>query len=433
MSDSAESILTRNLTRNFVLNVLDGTAFIFGVSLISRYTVLPLLVSQLSDERWLQGLIPALTYTGWFLPALFMAPFVASRPRRKPLILTATLGERLPFLALGLILLLWPTLSPTALLVVLFAIYGIYTFSGGITMIAWQDFIARLIPERRWGTFFGLQFGLGGVLGAAGAALAAAILASWPFPQNFGILALICFGAQVLSYIFMSQTVEPPQPVVPRQPMLAFLGGVRPLLRRNHAFRRYLFCRAAIALGLVGHSFLTAAALERFHPSPSEIGLFTGVLLTVQAFAQLGLGALADRWGHKQVLELSTGVGMLALLLAVLAPTVSWFLPVFALVGIAQAGYQLAGFTLVFSFSTPAERPTYIGVANTTLAPVAALGPLLAGWLAELAGYNALFVALLAIGTIGLLGLHWRVPAPVPRAQAATASDDLTISKTSVE
>lgn len=337
------------------------------------------------------------------------------------LILTATIGERLPYLVLGLFLLLWPTLPSTTLLVVVFLIYGLYAFSGGVAMIAWQDFVARLIPERRWGTFFGLQFGLGGVLGAAGAALGAKILYTWPFPQNFGILALICFGAQVISYIFLSLTVEPPQPVAPRQPMLAFLGGVGPLLRRNQAFRRYLFCRAAIALGLVGHSFLTAASLERFEPTPIQIGLFTGVLLAMQALAQLGLGALADHWGHKQVLELSTGVGILALLLAVLAPTVGWFLLIFALVGVAQAGYQLSGFTLVFSFSTPAERPTYIGVANTTLAPVAALGPLLAGWLAELAGYNALFVVLMAIGTVGLLGLHWRVAAPARKVQAVAS------------
>jgi len=57
-------------------------------------------------------------------------------------------------------------------------------------------------------------------------------------------------------------------------------------------------------------------------------------------------------------------------------------------------------------------------VANTTLTPVAALGPLLAGWLAEGAGYGALFVVLLAIGLAGLLGLHWRVPAPVPTPRA---------------
>jgi MFS family permease len=257
------------------------------------------------------------------------------------------------------------------------------------------------------------------VLGTAGAAVSAAILVAWPFPQNFGLLALICFGAQVVSYTFLSLTVEPPQPVAPRQPMLAFLSGVGPLLRRNAAFRSYLLCRGAIALGLVGHSFLTAAALERFHPSDNEDGLLTGVLLAVQALAQIGLGALADRWGHKQVLELSTGVGMLALLLALLAPSAVWFAPIFGLVGIAQAGYQLSGFTLVFSFSTPPERPAYIGVANTTLAPVAAIGPLLAGWLAEIAGYNALFATLMVIGTVGLLGLHWRVPAPAREAPAA--------------
>jgi MFS family permease len=146
------------------------------------------------------------------------------------------------------------------------------------------------------------------------------------------------------------------------------------------------------------------------------------VLLAVQAIGYIGGGALADRWGHKQVLELATGLGMLALLLAVAAPTATWFLPIFALVGAAQAGYQLSGFTLVFSFSTPAERPAYIGVANTMLAPVAALGPLLAGSLAEVAGYGALFVALLAIGLVGLLGLHWRVPAPA-RASRAAASE----------
>jgi MFS family permease len=224
----------------------------------------------------------------------------------------------------------------------------------------------------------------------------------------------------VLSYIFISLTVEPPQATEPRQPMGAFLRGILPLLRRDHAFRRYLLCRSAIALGLAGHGFLTAAALERFQLQNADVGFFTGALLGAQAISNIGFGALADRWGHKQVLELAAGLGILALLAAIIAPSAGWFLPIFALVGAAQAGYQLSGFTLVFSFSTPGDRPTYIGVANTALAPVAALGPLLAGWLAELAGYSTLFAVLFLIGLMGLLALHWRVPAPARAPQAAT-------------
>jgi MFS family permease len=410
--ESADTLLKRYAKRNFWLNVLDGMAFIFGISMVSRYTVLPLFVSRLSSERWLQGLIPALTQVGALLPALFMAPLTASLPRRKPLILLVTIGERLPWLALGLILLLWPDLPATTLLAIFFTLYAIYMFSGGFVSIAWQDFISRVIPERRWGTFFGLQFGLGGVLGVAGASIASVILATQPFPQSIGVLALICFGAMIPSYFFLAATVEPPQQTAPRQPMLAFLRGVGPLLRRDHAFRRYLFCRSAISLGLVGHSFVTAAALERFHPTDAQIGVFTAVLLAAQALSHMGSGALADRWGHKQVLELATTIGLLALLLAVVAPSSVWFFPIFVLVGTAQAGYQLSGYTMIFSFSTPADRPTYIGVANTALAPMAAFGPLLAGWLAEQAGYNALFLVLLAIGLAGVLGLHWRVPTP---------------------
>jgi MFS family permease len=415
----AAVLLKRHAARNFWLNVLDGMAFVFGISMVSRLTVLPFFVSQLSSERWLQGMIPTLTQVGWALPPLFMAPLVASLPRRKPFIMLVTIGERLPLLALGIILLLWPGLPATTLLLIFFALYAVQTFSGGFVMIAWQDFIARVIPERRWGTFFGLQFGLGGVLGVAGAAVAGTVLVTQPFPQSIGILSLICFGAMVLSYIFLGATVEPPQAVAPRQPMLAFLSGIGPLLRRDQSFRRYLFCRAAIALGLVGHSFVTAAALERFHLTSADIGIFTGVLLGAQALSHLGSGALADRWGHKQVLELATTLGLLALVLAIVAPGPLWLYPVFALVGAAQAGYQLSGFTLIFSFSTPAERPTYIGVANTALLPVAALGPLLAGSLAEATGYNFLFAALLVVGLAGLLALHWRVVAPVRVLPAA--------------
>jgi MFS family permease len=135
-------------------------------------------------------------------------------------------------------------------------------------------------------------------------------------------------------------------------------------------------------------------------------------MLGAQAVGNLGLGALADRWGHKQVLELSTGMGMLALLLALAAPSANWFAPIFALVGASQAGYQLSGFTLVLAFSPPAERPTYIGVANTALAPVAAVGPLLAGALAGATGYGAVFALLAAAGLGGLAVLHWQVAAP---------------------
>lgn len=413
MSADAELLLARHGSRNFWVNVLDGTTFIFGISMLSRFTVLPLFVERLGGGALIQGLIPTIFYVGWLLPGLFMVPLVKSMPRRKPLILFATLFERLPFLVLGLVLLFAPDLPNPTLLTIFFVLFIVYAFGAGFTSTAWQDFVARIIPKQRWGLFFGLQNGTGGILGVVGAWIATRLLADWAFPQSVGLLALGCFSAQIVSYLFLASTIEPPQAAAPRQPWREFLGGIMPLLRRDAMFRRYLFCRTAIALGFVGHSFLTAALLNRFVVPDAQIGVLTGVLLAAQALADVGLGWMADRWGHKQVLELSTVLGMLALVVAIVAPSSAWFYLIFVLTGAAQAGYTLSGFTLIFAFSSPEERPTYIGVANTALAPAAAVGPLLAGGLAAVAGYGALFAVLTLLGAIGLFGLHRRVMMPV--------------------
>jgi MFS family permease len=416
--EAAERILRRYANRNFILNVLDGGFFYLGLALVSRYTVLPLLVERLSGERWVQGLIPTIAYSGWFLPGLVIAPLIASLPRRLPFLLTATLFERLPFLLLGLLLLFAPEAPALVLLGAFLLLFVVHSFAAGVASVPWQDYISRIISGNRWGIFFGLQAGIGGALGVGGAALATFILATQPFPQSIGYLSLICFAAMVVSFAFLAASIEPAQPAQPAQSVLSFLRGIRPLLGRDAAFRRYLIGRAAISLALLGHNFLTAAALERFNLPNEDVGPFTAALLASQAVSNLALGALADRWGHKQVLELSTGLGMGAILLGVLAPAPEWFLLVFVLVGAAQAGYMLTGFTLVFSFSTPAERPTYIGVTNMALAPVAVFGPLLAGALAEATSYAALFTILLAVGLFGFSQMHWRVPTPA-RAEAA--------------
>lgn len=410
--EAAQHIIARNATRNFILNVADGNMFYLGMAMVSRFTVLPLLVERLGGERWMQGLIPTIAYTGWFLPALVVAPMLAHRTRRLPFLLAATTFERLPFLVLGLLLLLAPGAPPALLLGLFLLLFAIHSFAAGAGGVPWQDYISRIIPGRRWGVFFGLQAGIGGLLGVGGAAVATQVLEVEPFPQSVGLLALGCFAAMVVSFIFLALSVEPPFPPQPAQSVTMFLRSIAPLLRADVTFRRYLISRASIALALVGHSFITAVALERFDLANEDVGPFTAALLAAQALANLGLGALADRWGHKQVLVLSVGLGVAAIFFAILAPTPAWFLPIFVLVGAAQAGYQLTGYTLLFSYSNPAERPRYIGVANMMLAPIAAFSPLLAGALAEATSYEALFGVLAAVGLFGMGWLALRVPRP---------------------
>jgi MFS family permease len=243
---------------------------------------------------------------------------------------------------------------------------------------------------------------------------------SHPFPYNIGILSLACFGFMMMSYIFLMLTKEPRIPPQPKQPIWAVLRNMPHLLRQDRIFTIYLLARTGMSLGILGHSFVTAAALAKFQSDGSTVGTFTVVLLAAQALGNFGLGALADRWGHKQVLVFSGLVAALSLLIAWMAPTEWWFYPVFVCGGIAMGGYQLAGFTMVMNFAGTDTRPTYIATANTFNVPVSAISPLLAGWIAGVYGYSALFIALACFGVIGSIVMIMKVALPNAQRKADT-------------
>lgn len=434
MTDATAAFVARHARRNFALNVIEGGLFMFGISMVSRFTVLPYFVEQYSQASWLQGLLPTIANTGWLLPGLFVAPLLAHLWRRKPVMLLGTLMERLPWLIIGLWLLGGNTFDATTTLYVFFALYSLHMFSAGSTSVPWQDFIGRVIPEHRWGTFFGMQSGLGSLLGVAGASVATQVLAGNPlsigqwqivgtytFPYSIGFLSLVCFGCMTVSYVFLLLTVEPRIPPRPKQPFWGLLRDMPLILREDRSFTMYLIARTGISLGMLGHSFVTAAALSRFDVNGSRIGEFTVVLLAAQAIGNFGLGALADRWGHRQVLVLSGFLGSVSLLLAWIAPNELWFFAIFVCGGIALGGYQLSGFTMVMNFAKTELRPTYIAVANTFNVPISAIAPLLAGWLAGVYGYIGLFVVLAVFGTLGSVVMMVKVALPNAQQKAEIA------------
>lgn len=413
LTDKAyEQEIERYYRRNFVVNVLDFSFYYLGLSFASIVTILPLYLSHLTTSTVLIGLIPALSNTGWTLPQLFTANFVGRLPRKKPYILAVSINERLAFLLLALSI-LWLPRAPVGLsLTIFFVLIGVYSFSGGLIGVAWQDYIAKLIPQQRRGVFFGIANSLGGVLGALGAYISRAVLERYPFPTSFAICFFLAFVATSLSWIFFALAKEPARPSARlRISYREYWRRLPAILRRNRNFTLYLWSRAMILLGNMGGGFITVYAVSRLQLPDRTVGWFTGALLAGQALSNPLLGHLGDRRGHKLVIELSTMIWALAMALSLTANSVAWFLLVFALTGCASSGW-LSSMSITFEFCTPEDRPTYIGLTNTLLGPILTLTPLLGGWLAGGMGYRGLFAISLAASVAGWALLHWAVREP---------------------
>ena len=98
-----DQFVSRNLPWNFSVNLIDITFITLGLSLISRETIMPLFVSELTDSNIAVGLIPATYSLGYYLPQLLTASHAESLKRKLPFVaLIGGLLERLPYLLIAL-------------------------------------------------------------------------------------------------------------------------------------------------------------------------------------------------------------------------------------------------------------------------------------------------------------------------------------------
>jgi MFS family permease len=202
------------------------------------------------------------------------------------------------------------------------------------------------------------------------------------------------------------------EPLNPQNSQIDFLKQLPMIIRDDSNFRRFLVAQTFMGGGGISLGFLAVYAIQTWNLPDSQAGVFTVAMLIGQALSNLIFGWLADRKGHKMVLELSVFSTILSVGIAALAPTSNWFYMVFFLTGISNAGFMLAGIMIIFEFCQPEIRPTYIGFNNTFNGLVAIFMPFWGGWLASVYGYRTMFWVALIVCSVGYTLLRFWVREP---------------------
>ncbi len=400
----------KNLRFNYIVNMFDGGFFGLALGFASFTAILPLFVYSLTDSALLIGLIPAIHNMGWQLPQLFTARYITRLEQFKPFVTFMTIQERLPFLGFALVAWFLPSLGTRTALIIIFILLIWQGLGAGMTANAWQNMVAKIIPSEYLATFFGMQSGVSNLLSSAGSIIAGILLTRLGSPLDFTLCFLLACVFMAVSWLFLRQTREPKRRLdtldTGRQD---FWKNIRRILVNDHSFRWFLITRLVFQFGLMAFAFYTVYAVHHHGLSEAGAGLLASVLLITQVAANPLLGWLADHWSRKYVLEIGAAATACSALLAWLAPSPAWFYLVMVLEGIANTSFWTIGLAATMDFGSEQDRPSYVGLANTMIAPTAILAPVIGGWLADEAGYAATFILAASVALLSVFLLHFFV------------------------
>ncbi len=421
------ALSARQVRRNLILGVLNGTLMRVLDTLASPALVLTWFVTQLGGSAFAVGLLIPIANGGWFLPQLFMSRMVQPMRFKLPLY-RAVSAVRVAIWALmvGIVFLIGNR-NPGLTLMCFLLLYTLFCFGAGISGLPWLDVVAKAIPLRQRGSFFGWRDFSGGILAIGASVLVRLALderRGAHFPLNFGLLFIAAGLAGAAGYYVFGRITEPEEETDTLSPPVesSHWRAAWRVPLRDSGFRVFLSTRVTLAAATVALPFYALYAKERLGAPGEMAGVYSAALTLALVVSTLLWGRLSDRRGNRVVLQVvSVGQLLLPLLPLLLGRHLSYlsFTAVFALVGIVQSGSDISLLGMGLELAPPAQRSLYLGMLNTTLGVVSFV-LILGGWIATRWGLESVFLVSAALALIAILTVA-RLPDP-RRAQLHQSS-----------
>lgn len=413
------TISPAQMRRNYTLGVLNGVLFGIGDSFSNANMVLSLLIRQLGGSLALVGLLPALQTGGYLIPQMIVSGALQAMPYKLFLYRRAAVVRMVVWLILTSVVFFSNTLSNDLSLWLIVFCYMVFNIGGGTSTLAFQDVVAKVVPPRRRGSFYGSRQLYSGLF----TVLLVGPVVQWllnensplPSPYNFGVLCILTFLFYVPGLYAFSIIKEPPQENLgPRIKVIDSLRRAPIIMRENRNYRLFITTRMITRVGQIAEPFYLIYAIEALGLSAGVAGIFISLRAIAGALSNLLWGPLSARKGNRSLMIISGIMLVVTPALALFGPMLVHTLNLgslamtialgimFLISGAAADGSNIGNSTYLLEIVPENERPTYVGLANTTLGIVTFL-PIIGGWLVSIIGYEGTFIISILFAFFGLI------------------------------
>lgn len=387
-----------------------------GCAFFDSGTVLPVLLARLGASDVTVGLARLIQTLGYTLPALLSAHYVHGRSQHKSFLLATCGISRLGLVALPFLIVQLARSNPAGAAIAVIGVTALFWGMDGACAVSWFDILAKAIPARIRGIFFGVMQSAGGVMAIGAGLVVREVLGNpqVPYPMDFAILAGLWAVGAWASW-FALAAIREPAPISPTQEPRKALGDyIRqtiPLLRRVPRLRRLIVIRVLLDAGGLAAPFYVLYAQRDLRVTIGMVGAFTMAQSLGKVATGPLWGLLSDRLGTHVSIRAIAAVSAAIPMVSILARPEHAVLMVlvFVLIGAIQEGTWMVVYTALLEAASEEDRPLAVGVASLCQTPSACYAPV-GGLLAASLGYRPVFALASGLVVVALL-LAVKLPA----------------------
>jgi MFS family permease len=405
----------RAVPANFSAIALNGLCFPTAGRILGAGLLLTWFVSDLTPSAFWVGLIIPIQYGLALIAQPLFAQYLTTKSYRAPYYTAQSFLRCIVWCALGLAAWTLGSARAILLLTIFFAAVIVDAAAAGIGNIAFNDTLARVIPQGLRGRARSWR----GIFGSVAAGIAGLFI-SKHLSENSGVAAFGTLFAIAGLLYGLGGTIF----ILIDEPPVAHASGKKPkpreLIRNTRAlvgrqpFRRFVMVQSLLVPIAQALPFFTLFAHRSFNIEVEALGLLIIVDAGTPLIGNFVWGKLADARGNRWIIICASLCGLLApacsfwlytalsgelsraFMLALLA------LIVFA-IGIASVGIDLATKNYVLDLAPDdRQRPMYIGV-NDMLVGLPTMLLAGAGVIIDASGFLPVFVGLVVLTVTGAL------------------------------
>jgi len=286
-------------------------------------------------------------------------------------------------------------------MVIMFLIFwGIFNLFVGSYSSFYNLIVAKMVPGNKRGRLFGFAGAFANFLAIGTSMLIGIILKGVVYPYNYTLLfglGVIILLIDVLDFYLMENEI-PDKPIAVSISYFQYLKLLPKILKGNKKFSRMVAGSTFFVITNISLAYYIIYSIKTYNAGATDIALFTAIGVFVNVLANIFFGLIADKFGHKHVLQYAALFGLIAGIIVITFTGIFSVYIAFTLTTLCACGCNLSTNMLIIQEAPKEQLPMYISVNVMITLIVSSLVMLSSGFIIDKFSFTQIFALTILTG-----------------------------------